>query len=117
MSDLNFPLRLGSQSLHSYVRAHLDQLEYERWCGIPYLTLAEALGTVGFSAVRVRSLQTAVYRARHGTCKKAAKTAAPLGAGPLRSYMGQRLGDRAEIERKFGKLAWPRPPGKRDPLS
>jgi hypothetical protein len=117
MSDFNFPLRLGYQSLHSYVRAHLDQLEYERWCGIPYLTLAEALGTVGFAAVRVRSLQTAVYRARHGTCKKAAKSAAPVGARPLRSYMGQRLKDRAEIERKFGKLEWPRPPGERDPLS
>jgi len=113
MSDLKLPLRFGYQSLHAYVRANLDKLEYERWAGVPYITLAEALGKVGFEAVSVRSLQTAVYRARHGMCKKAATTAVPRGTGPLRAYMGQRLSDRAEIDRKFHTSAWPRPPGKR----
>jgi len=115
MSDLALPLRLDSQSLHAYVRAHLDKLEHERWRGVPYLTLAEALCTVGFAAVGVRTLQTAVYRARHETCKKAAKTAASLGTKPLRTFMGQRLSDRAEIERQFRTAApWPLPTGKRD---
>ena len=118
MSDHTLPLRLDSQSLHAYVRAHLDRLEYERWCGIPYIGLAETLCTVGFAAVEVRTLQTAVYRARHGTCKKAARTAASLGTGALRTYMGQRLKDREQIERQFGTpAAWPRPPGSRDRLA
>lgn len=108
MSGLTLPLRLDSQSLHAYVRAHLDKLEYERWAGVPYASLARALNTIGFTAVRVRSLQTAVYRARRGTCKKAADAVAVLGIGQLRSYMGQRLRDRVEIVRQGGRL--PRKP-------
>lgn len=118
MSGLSLPLRLDSQSLHAYVRTHLDRLEYERWVGVPYVSLAEALCEVGFEAVTVRSLQTAVYRARHGTCKKATKAGAALGIGQVgRIYMGQRRKDRAELERKFRTLAWPRRPGESDPTA
>lgn len=108
MSDLplpTLPLRWDSQNLHAYVRAHLDRLEHERWRGIPYLTLAETLNTLGFTAVGVRTLQTAVYRARHSKCKKAARAAGALGTRPLRTYMGQRHRDREEIERHSGTPA------------
>ena len=116
MSNLALPARYDSQSLHWYVHTHLDRIEYLRWVGVPYASLAHALETVGFEAVCVRTLQTAVYRARHGTCKKAAKAAAARGVGRVgRIYMGQRLKDRAELERKFGRLQWPSPPGERGP--
>jgi hypothetical protein len=112
------PLRLDSQSLHAYVREHLDKLECLRWAGVPYATLAEALDPAGFAAVGVRTIQTAVYRARHETCKKAAKAAAARGGGQVgRSYMGQRLKDRAEVDRQFHTPTWPLAAGKRDPLA
>ena len=96
--------------------AHLDTIEYVRRVGVPYASLARALNSVGFEAVCVTTLQTPVCRARHGTCKKAAKAAAARGIGQIgRIYMGQRLKDRAELERKFGRLQWPSPPGERGP--
>lgn len=133
MSDLSFPLRMNGQSLHAYVRAHLPKFEYERWAGVPYSSLANALGTVGFEAVSVRSLQTAVYRARKGTCKKWANSglslrgaelgtsiSKPSGIPPLpwrQTQPRSSTGDGpADIARMLRELARPPRPGEKDPL-
>jgi hypothetical protein len=133
MSELALPLRKHRQSLHAYVRANLRWFECERWAGVPYSSLAEALSSTGFEVVSVRSLQTAVYRATKQTCAKGPNSSAPIRGGEFGNSISKppvipsspwqesppqsstREG-RAEIARKLRELARPPKPGERDPL-
>ena len=133
MSTLDFPPRIEHQSLHAYVRLHLQEIDERRRVGIPYFSIAQALSTVGFDSVSVRSLQTAVFRARKGTCKKGANSSLPgridkigvsrpgLSSGPLSPWCERPLGTstdggRAAIARRLRELARPPRPGEPDPL-
>ena len=133
MSTLDFPLRIEHQSLHAYVRTHLQEIEERRRVGIPYFSIAQALSTVGFESVSVRSLQTAVFRAREGTCKKGANSSVPSRVdeiGISRSGLSKVPASlwrevprrtptdegRASIARRLRELARPPRPGEPDPL-
>ena len=124
MSLLTLPSRKERQSLHGYVREHLQRLEQELCVGVPYQALANAVLAAGFTKVALRSIQNAVYRARKKRPAHAddpARSAAavftsptpnPWAIDPLPSYA---KGDRAAIGRRFRDLARPPNPGADEP--
>ncbi len=97
------------QSLHSYVREHLRDLEHELLVGVPYRTLAGVVRAAGFGEIAVRSIRTAVCRAR----KKRPRRFADIGTRPVgRPFsnsptyeMQPRLSPEAQDKRAaFGRL-------------
>jgi hypothetical protein len=116
MSLLALPSRRERQSLHGYVREHLQRLEQELCVGVPYQALASAMLAAGFAKVALRSIHNAVYRARKkqpAHARDPARSAAfvftsptpnPWAIEPLPSHA---KGDRAAIGRRFRDLARP----------
>ncbi len=122
---LALPRKKESQSLHGYVLEHLRQLERELLVGVPYRTLAGAMRATGFRKIAVRSMRTAVYRAR----KKRARHFVDMAVHPVgRSFLdsatfempprlsAQAPDERAAFGRRFRELARPPASGEADPL-
>ena len=122
---LALPPKQERQSLHGYVLEHLRHLEHELLVGVPYRTVAGALRAAGFKKIAVRSIRTAVYRARKKRPRHLAEIAVrPVGRpfpGSPTFEMQPRLSpeardERAAFGRRFRELARPPGPGEPDPL-
>jgi len=120
---LSLPAKKDQQSLNGYVREHLRRLEHELSAGVPYQALANAVRAAGFEEVPVRSIRTAVYRARRERTERTADAAPAAGrssANPSPLYLHPPLSsvraETAAIVRRFVELV--RVPGadETDPL-
>jgi hypothetical protein len=120
---LALPAKKDQQSLNGYVREHLRRLEHELSAGVPYQALANAVRAAGFEEVPVRSIRTAVYRARRERTARTADAAPAAGrssANPSPLYLQPPLSsvraETAAIARRFVELV--RVPGtdETDPL-
>ncbi len=123
---LALPPKKEWQSLHGYVLEHLRYLEHELVVGVPYRTLASAVRAAGFRKVAVRSIRTAVYRARKKRPRLLAE-AAPRVGGRLvavstpydsQPQLPAAADDKTAFGRRFRELARPPRPGSEedDPL-
>jgi len=113
------PPRMGCQSLNGYVLDHLQKLENLLFSGVPYETLVGATLVAGFPSATLRSIESAMYRARRKCPAWLARHAlrpiepAPRTAGPREAY-SRASGDTdvtAAIGRRFRQLVRPPRPG------
>jgi hypothetical protein len=116
MSALELPSRRGCQSLDGYVREHLERLEQELSTGVRYGALVDAAQAAGFSKVAVRSLHSAMHRARKRRAKRSpAPTRQPVGSswpsrtGDEKHPVSSPEDDTVLLARRFRQLV--RPPG------
>ena len=121
MDLIALPSRKAQQSLDGYALAHLRMLELELNSGVPYRALVDALKAAGFATVTLRSIRSAVYRARRRRPSERVSLAtqtvalqAPVQtiASPaprLIESLPEVRNDRAAVGRLFRELA--RPPG------
>ena len=111
------------QSLHGYVREHLRHLEQGLLVGGPYRTLAGAVRAAGFRKIVVRSMRTAVYRARK---KRPGRSTDIAARPPARSFpkspsfemqpqLSEAQDGRPTFGRRFRELAMPPTPGTDEP--
>jgi hypothetical protein len=118
MSALEFPSRRGCQSLDGYVREHLQRLEQELSTGVRYVALVDAAQAAGFSKVGVRSLHSAMHRARKRRGKRSpAPTRQPVGrswlsrTGDEKHPVNSPEDDSVLLARRFRQLVRPPSPG------
>jgi hypothetical protein len=118
------PARIGQQTLHGYVRAHLRRIEQALSFGIPYTTIAEAMHEAGFAGTSVHTVEQAVYRARRykprfavtlGPRAASEPPARPLSRS-LQAPPSSTKEEMAALRRRFRELARPPGPGEDDPL-
>lgn len=124
MSVLELPSRRSHQSLDGYVREHLQRLEQELAAGIRYGALVDAVQAAGFSKVAVRSLHSAMHRARKGRAKRSpAPTRHPVGrswlsrTGDEKQAVNSPEDDRVLLERRYRQLTRAPKPGTDEPDS
>jgi hypothetical protein len=80
MYQLELPSRRSQQSLSGYVREHLPQLEHELFAGVRYDALLGAACAAGFGKIPLRSLHSAIYRARRKrTGRRSVSVVRPVG--------------------------------------
>ena len=119
MDPIALPSRKEQQSLDGYALVHLRQLELELLSGVPYRALVSGLKAAGFPTVALRSIQSAVYRARKRRPSDRAGFAPQAAVLQTRESPAPRLveslpeakSDRAIVGRLFRELA--RPPSNR----
>jgi hypothetical protein len=118
MSVLELPSRRGCQSLDGYVREHLQRLEQELATGVRYVALVDAAQAAGFSKVAVRSLHSAMHRARKERAKRnPAPTRQPVGrswlsrTGDEKHPVNSPEDDSVLLARRFRQLVRPPSPG------
>src|ERR1700739_2992815 len=117
------PARIGQQTLHGYVRAHVRQIEQALSFGVPYITITEAVHAAGFAGASVHTIEQAVYRARRYKLRLASSSglravpAAPvtLPAGSTEAGRASMKKEMADFARRLRELARPPKPGERDP--
>src|SRR5258708_39486098 len=120
------PSRKECQSLNGYVREHLQELESVLFSGVPYQALVGAAIAAGFRKATLRSIESAVYRARRKRPTRLAHSAPQPIAPAARTATPREVYSRppldtdvtAAIGRRFRQLV--RPPrhgsGERDLL-
>lgn len=124
---LALPAKKDHQSLHGYIRAHLHRLERELLAGVPYQALTDALtdavSGAGFEKAPLRSIRTAVYRARRDRSACAAERTpaadrSSLGPSPsgMRPPLTSAKDETASIARRFRELVRVVGADERDPL-
>ena len=122
---LSLPPKKERQSLHGYVREHLRQLEHELLVGVPYRTLAGGVRAAGFGKIVLRSIRTAVYRARKKRPRRFADIGTRPGGRPFSNsptfetqpqLSPEAQDKRAAFGRRFRELARPPASGEPDPL-
>jgi hypothetical protein len=118
------PARIADQTLHGYVRQHLQLIEQALSFGVPYTTITEAVHTAGFAGTSVHTVEQAVYRARRHK-PRFAVTLGPRPASEPQASPPSRLPhtpqssmkeDMAAVRRRFQQLARPPGLGEDDPL-
>jgi hypothetical protein len=114
MHLIALPSRKDQQSLDGYVLVHLRVLELELLSGVPYRALVSALIAAGFATVTLRSIRSAMYRARKrrpsDRAGLAVRAAVESLAGPtprLIESLPEAKNDRAAVGRLFRELARP----------
>ena len=117
------PTRKAQQTLHGYVRQHLQLIEQALSFGIPYTTITEAAHTAGFAGTSVHTMEQAVYRARRYKPRFAVTLgpqppSQPPAAPPPQwsAPHSPTKEDMASIRRRLRELARPPRPGEDDPL-
>jgi len=120
---LALPPKKDLQSLHGYVREHLRRLEHELSAGVPYEALANAVHAAGFEKVPMRSIRTAVYRARRERSARTAERVPAAGRSstslaPLdtQASVSSAKDEGAAIARHFRELVRIRGTDESDPL-
>jgi hypothetical protein len=116
---VTLPPRRKRQSLHGYIHEHLEAVESALSFGVPYQTLIEATLAAGFAKVVLRSIETAVYRARRKCRARPAHhvpppiVPAPRTAAPREVYSRQSddTDVTAAIGKRFRQLVRPPKPG------
>jgi hypothetical protein len=114
MDLIALPSRKDQQSLDGYALVHLRLLELELLSGVPYRALVSALNAAGFATVTLRSIRSAVYRARKrrpsdraGLSLQAAVQTPASPAPRLIESLPEAKNDRAAVGRLFRELARP----------
>jgi len=117
------PSRKGRQSLNGYVREHLQDFENTLFSGVPYRTLVIAALAAGFPSTTLRSIESAMYRARRRHLSRPAHSLpqpiapAPRAALPREAVSRLTLDTdlTATIGRRFRQLMRPPKPGSGEP--
>ena len=117
------PSRKGRQSLNGYVREHQQEIENTLFSGVPYQTLVGATLAAGFSSATLRSIESAMYRARRkGLARPAHPVPQPIvlaarTAIPREAYPQPPLDTdlTAQIGRRFRQLVRTPRPGSDEP--
>jgi len=113
------PSRKGRQSLNGYVREHQQEIENTLFSGVPYQTLVGATLAAGFPSATLRSIESAMYRARRkGPARPTHPAPQPIvpasrTATPREMYSRPPLDTdvTAAIGRRFRQLVRPPRPG------
>ena len=118
------PARRSEQTLHGYVRQHLQLIEQALSFGVPYTSITEAARTAGFAGTSVHTMEQAVYRARRykprfavtlGPRDASESLARPISRSPQAPPPLMKE-DMAAMRKRFQELARPPKSGERDPL-
>jgi len=114
MDLIALPRRKELQSLDRYVLVHLRVLEAELLSGVPYRALVNAMKVAGFETPTLRSIRSAVYRARKKRPSERASAALPVSVPtfaspprPLSEFLPEAKSDGAVVGRLFRELARP----------